>query len=335
MTSFPDWPEPAFVSTNGIRMAVYEAGPATAAPPLILCHGFPELAFSWRHQVRDLARSGFRVLAPDQRGYGASDAPAEVAAYDLEHLCGDLIGLLDARGIEKAVFVGHDWGGAVVWQMGMRHPERTAGIIGVNTPHRPRPPIDPIAVFRDRMGEEMYIVHFQKPKEADEILARDVARTMNFMMRKPPKGAVAPSAGFATQRTEGQGSVFPLVRMIEAYDPAFDPRETFLTDAEMQVFVDAFTRTGFTGGINWYRNITRNWERSAHLSDRIEVPALMIMAENDVVLPPSSADGMEDYIPRLEKRLVRDSGHWTQQERPDDVTAFIAEWMGNTFPQRS
>jgi pimeloyl-ACP methyl ester carboxylesterase len=185
------------------------------------------------------------------------------------------------------------------------------------------------------MGEEMYMVNFQKPKEADEILARDVGRTMGFMMRKPPKG-VAPSAGFATQRSEGQGSVFPLVRMIESYDPAFDPRETFLTDAEMQVFVDAFTRTGFTGGINWYRNITRNWERSAHLSDRIDVPALMIMAENDVVLPPSSADGMENHVPRLEKRLVRDSGHWTQQEKPDELNAILVDWLVRRFrPQAS
>jgi pimeloyl-ACP methyl ester carboxylesterase len=330
MPSYPSWPEPSFVATNGIRMAVYEAGPAEGSPPLVLCHGFPELAFSWRHQLIELGQRGFRVIAPDQRGYGLTEAPAEVASYDVEHLCGDLLGLLDARGIGKAVFVGHDWGGIVVWQMGARHPERCAGVIGLNTPYIPRAPADPIAIMRERLGEEMYIVHFQKAGEADEILARDVFRTMNFMMRKPPKSA-SPSAGLNSQRGDGSGSVFPLVRMIEAYDPSMDTRETFLTDAEMQVFVDAFSRTGFTGGINWYRNMTRNWERGATIADRVEAPSLMIMAENDPVLPPSAADGMEKYVPNLEKRLVRNSGHWTQQERPDEVTSIIIEWMGKTF----
>lgn len=331
MQSFPDWPAPTFVETNGIHMAVYEAGPPEARPPIVLCHGFPEIAFSWRHQLRDLPKHGHYVLAPDQRGYGLTDRPDAVEDYDLEHLCADLVGLLDAKGIQQAVFCGHDWGGFVVWQMGLRHPDRCAGIIGVNTPFTPRAPADPIEIMRKRMGEEMYIVHFQKPGEADAALAKSVANTMDLFMRRPPPGPAPQSAGLSSER-QGDQSVFPLVRMVEAYQPQFDTRETFLTDAERQVFIDTFTRTGFTGGINWYRNFTRNWARSAHIKDHVAAPSLMIMAEKDAVLPPSLADGMERYVPNLEKKLILGSGHWTQQEKPDDVTAAIADWMKRTFP---
>jgi len=324
-------PPVQYVQTNGIRMAVYEAGPATARPPIVFCHGFPELAFSWRHQLRDLGKRGLRVLAPDQRGYGLTDAPKPVEAYDIENLCADLVGLLDAKGIEKAVFCGHDWGGIVVWQMALRHATRVAGVIGVNTPFMARSPIDPIQIMRKRMGDEMYIVHFQKPSEADAVLGADAGKTMSLFMRRPLDGDMSVSAGLATERKEGDPSVFPLVRIVEAYDPAFDPRERFLSDEEMAFFVDTFTRTGFTGGINWYRNFTRNWERSAGIVERVDAPSLMIMAEKDAVLPPSSADGMEKWVPNLDRHLVKGSGHWTQQERPEEVTRVIADWMKKTF----
>ncbi|MGE0046249.1 MAG: alpha/beta fold hydrolase [Hyphomonadaceae bacterium] len=312
-------------------MAVYEAGPQDAKPPIVLCHGFPELAFSWRHQLKDLGAQGFRVLAPDQRGYGLTDRPTPVESYDIENLCADLVGLLDAKGIEKAIFVGHDWGGIVVWQMGMRHADRCAGIIGVNTPFMARPPADPIEIMRKRMGDEMYIVHFQKPGEADDALAKNVANTMDLFMKRPPEGMEAPqSAGLSTERT-GDSSVFPLVRMVEAYQPQFDPRPKLLTDAERQFFIDTFTRTGFTGGINWYRNFTRNWQRSEGIKDHVALPSLMIMAEFDAVLPPSAADGMEAYVPNLDKVLIKGSGHWTQQEKPEETTAAIASWVRRKF----
>ncbi|MBI1250448.1 MAG: alpha/beta fold hydrolase [Alphaproteobacteria bacterium] len=330
MASLAGWPEPRFVQTNGIRMAVYEAGPKTASPPLILCHGFPELAFSWRHQLRDLGAQGFRVLAPDQRGYGLTDRPEAVDSYDMEHLCGDLVGLLDAEAIDKAVFVGHDWGGIIVWQMPLLHPDRVAGVIGVNTPFMPRPPVDPIAIMRTRMGEDMYIVNFQKPGEADAALAKDVRKAMDFFMRRPPREMPA-SAGLASEKGPDGESAFALLKMIAAYDPAFDPRETFLTAEEFAFFVDTFQRTGFTGGINWYRNFTRNWERAEGRKEIVPQPALMIMAEHDAVLPPSAADGMETHVPNLSRCLIRECGHWTQQEKPGETTAAIADWMRRTF----
>jgi len=329
----PQMPPAQFAQVNGVRLAYHEAGPRTGVP-IILCHGFPELAYSWRHQIKALGDAGRWVIAPDQRGYGASEAPAPVEAYDMAHLTGDLAALLDHLGVDKAIFCGHDWGGAVVWQMPLHHPNRVAGVIGLNTPFMPRAPGDPIEIMRERLGEEMYMVHFQRPGEADAVLARDVGKTMNFFLRRPMPGSPPASGGLATDTERPAGtSAFALVNMVEAYDPTFDPRPTFLTDEEMAFFVDTFSRTGFTGGINWYRNISRNWRASEGVVERVDVPSLMVMAEKDAVLPPSAADGMEAYVTDLEKVLIKESGHWTQQEQPEAVNRVILDWLDRRFPR--
>jgi len=328
-----EMPPLQFAQVNGIRMGYYDAGPRTDQPPVVLCHGWPELAFSWRHQIKALSEAGIRVIAPDQRGYGVTDRPEAVEDYDIEHLTGDLVGLLDHLTIDKAIFVGHDWGGFVVWQMPLRHPGRVAGVVGINTPHMARAPADPIQIFRQRFGDTMYIVQFQDPaREPDRIFGSRVEQTFDAFMRKP---APRKDDGSATTAVAGVGAspkvnlAFP--QMIAAYDAKLDPRTPILSPEEKQVFVDAFTRTGFTGGINWYRNMSRNWQRSADLDLTVRVPSLMIMAENDAVLPPSAADGMEQLIPDLEKYLVRDSGHWTQQEKPEEVSAKLIEWRRKRF----
>jgi pimeloyl-ACP methyl ester carboxylesterase len=328
-----EMPPLQFADTNGIRMGFYEAGPKTDHPPVVLCHGWPEIAFSWRHQIKALAEAGIRVIAPDQRGYGATDRPEPLEAYDLTHLTGDLVGLLDHLKIDKAIFVGHDWGGFVVWQMALRHRDRVAGVVGVNTPHYDRALSDPIELMRKRFGDQMYIVQFQNPaREADRIFNSRVGQTFDFLMREPmPRKEALP----AEPVTAGVGAssklnlAFP--QMVAAYDAKYDPRKPILSTEEKQVFVDTFTKSGFTGGINWYRNWTRNWERSAGLDHTVRVPALMIMAENDAVLPPSAADGMERLVPYLEKYLVRGSGHWTQQEKPEEVSAQLIEWRRKRF----
>jgi pimeloyl-ACP methyl ester carboxylesterase len=328
-----EMPPLQFAQTNGIRMGYYEAGPITDKPPVVLCHGWPEIAFSWRHQIKALGDAGIRVIAPDQRGYGATDRPEPVEAYDMEHLTGDLIGLLDHLKIDKAIFVGHDWGGFVVWQMPLRHPSRVAGVVGVNTPHLARAPADPIELFRKRFGDQMYIVQFQDPaREPDRIFGSRVEQTFDAFMRKPvrradttPEEKVVAGVG-ASPRLN---LAFP--QMIAGYDAKHDPRTPILSPEEKQVFIDTFTKTGFTGGINWYRNFTRNWQRSAGLDYTVRVPSLMIMAENDAVLPPSAADGMEKLVPDLEKYLVKGSGHWTQQEKPEEVSAKLIEWRRKRF----
>lgn len=310
---------------NGIDMAYYEVGPREGVP-IIFCHGFPELAFSWRHQLKACEAAGRWAIAPDQRGYGLTSRPEGVENYDMAHLTGDLIGLLDHLGVEKAIFCGHDWGGIVTWQLPLMHPDRVAGIIGLNTPFMRRAPMDPIAGMRAVFGEDMYIVWFQKPDVADAALGADVDKTMRFFMRKPAavEQAAAPPEG---------GSTFAFGAALAAWDKS-DTANQLLSQDELAAFVESFEATSFTGGINWYRNFTRNWEASADLPTRIDgIPCFMIMAEKDVVLSPAMADGMEDVISDLEKALVKESGHWTQQEKPEEVNRLILDWMDRRFPK--
>jgi pimeloyl-ACP methyl ester carboxylesterase len=317
------FPEPKMVKTNGIELAVYEAGPKDGIP-VVLCHGFPELAYSWRHQLPALAAAGYHVIAPDQRGYGRSSRPAAITDYDMEHLTGDLAGLLDAYGLKDAIFCGHDWGGLVVWQLPLFHPKRVRGVIGVNTPFMPRGPMDPIAAMRAVFGEEMYIVYFQKPGVADAALAKDVGKSMRFFMRKSGMKA----ADYAKLPQEQRN--LALVHALAADESTWGGKP-LLNAEETKYFVDAFTRTGFTGGINWYRNFTRNWEKSAGVEQKVNVPGLMIMAEDDVVLSPAMTEGMEQFVPDLEKALIRDCGHWTQQEHPDQVNTIMIDWLKRRF----
>lgn len=322
------FPQPKTVETNGLRMAVYEQGAGT---PVVFCHGFPELAYSWRHQLAAVAAAGFRAIAPDQRGYGLTGAPlddpggeAAIPLYDMEHLTADLAGLLDALGLEKAIFCGHDWGGIVVWQMALLYPERVAGVIGVNTPFMPRPPMDPLEMMRMAMGEDMYVVFFQKYGAADELFARDVAKSVRFWYRKTGMTLAEFDARPAEEKDLAIAKAFAA--------PERDwPGEPLLSPEEAAVYVEAFERTGYTGGINWYRNFTRNWERSADIVERIDVPCLMISAANDVVLRPEMTDGMETYIADLEKHVIPDCGHWTQAEKPEELNALITDWLARRF----
>ena len=229
------FPEPTMVKTNGIDMAVYEAGPKDGVP-VVMCHGFPELAYSWRHQIPALAAAGFRAIAPDQRGYGRTSRPDAVADYDMEHLTGDLAGMLDALGLKDAIFCGHDWGGLVVWQMPLFHPKRVRGVIGVNTPFLPRAPIDPIVAMRTMFGEDMYIVYFQKPGVADAVLAKDVGKSFRFFMRKSGMKATEYAKLPAEQRN------LALVKALEADEGGWGGGQPLLNDEEMKFFVDTFTQ---------------------------------------------------------------------------------------------
>ena len=308
MTHFP---RPKFLETNGVRLAVYEEGEGF---PVVFSHGFPELAYSWRHQLPALAAAGFRAIAPDQRGYGASDSPSEVEAYDIAKLTGDLVGVLDSLGLEKAVFCGHDWGGLVVWSMGQLHPSRVLGLIGVNTPFMARSPMPPIQMLSQMMGPEHYIVHFQKRGDADSRLAKDVARVFDVLMRRGIK-----MADLDTSR-----GIQNLATIVETGELRGVP---MLSDSERDVFVRAFERSGFTGGINWYRNMDRNWRLTADSPQTISVPSLMVMAEDDFALPPALAEGREARVPNLEKVLIRDCGHWTQQEKPEELNRILVDWL--------
>lgn len=320
-------PPVKYAAVNGVEIAYYEAGPREGVP-IVLCHGFPELAFSWRHQIKALADAGRWVIAPDQRGYGLSSKPTEVTDYDIDQLTGDMAGLLDHLGVEKAIFCGHDWGGIIVWQMPLIHPDRVAGVIGLNTPFTPRAPADPIAIMRNRFGPDMYIVWFQTPDDPEATLGADTTKTMSFFMRRPAALAAAPAGGLSSG-----GSTFAFKDLLKMWDGKTGG-EPLLSPEELAVFADAFREGGFFGPVSWYRNFTRNWQRAETLPTRVDgVPCLMITAELDAVLTPEMAEPMKHFVGDLETHMVRGSGHWTQQEKPEDVNRLMLDWLDRRFPK--
>ncbi len=311
-TSFP---EPAFIETNGIRMAVYEEG---QGPAVVLLHGFPELAYSWRHQLPALAQAGFRAIAPDQRGYGRTDVPARVRDYRIEELIADIHGLLDALELESASFVGHDWGALVLWQMAVRAPDRIDRLIALNIPHYPRLPIDPIQIMRERFGDDFYIVNFQDSDEADSTFARDPAHFIDVMMRRKQ---------ISREQFEQLPADRKSLSLLKVVARSESSGEALLTDAERDYYATAFANTGFTGGINWYRNWTLNWETQAGFDDRVRIPALFIGAVDDIVIAPEHIEGMKPLVEDLEIHMLEDCGHWSQQEKPDEVNRLMIDWL--------
>ena len=309
------------VPLRDLRLAVHAAG---EGPAVVLCHGFPDLAYGWRHLMPALAAAGYRALAPDQRGYGLTGGPPAVEAYDIHHLTGDLVGLLDALGVERAIFVGHDWGGSVAWMTALLHPMRVAGVIGVNTPHYPRPSSAPIERLRAMFGDSYYMVAVQGSDAIDRAMAADVRRTFVQIARTgvPPDETLGGWLG-------PDGRMRTMVEFV-AGPPM--PGAPLLSEADLSVYVDAFTSTGFTGGLNWYRNLDRNWATTPHLTGaRITAPALMVTAEWDVLLPPAAADRMRPLVPDLETVMIPRCGHWTPQERPAELAALVVGWLGRRF----
>lgn len=319
-----DFPGPSFIQTNNIRMAVYEQG---SGFPVVFCHGFPELAFSWRHQLPALAASGFRAIAPDQRGYGRTYKPAAVEDYDIRHLADDLAGLLDALGLDKAVFCGHDWGGHVVWEMPILHPDRVAGVIGINTPHRyfRRMGADPIAWLLENFSAGNYRLAFLQEGIENGLTPDLLPRFFNGLFRARP----ITMAEYLASPPKVRNLEFEFI-METALNPEPAGRR-FLSKEQLKVYVDAFTAGGLTGPINWYRNLVRNTKILAGTSDRITVPCLMISSEDDIFLPPDLTDGMEEYVPHLEKHLIRECGHWTQAEKPNEVNRLVLDWLRSRF----
>jgi pimeloyl-ACP methyl ester carboxylesterase len=287
------------IATNGIELNVLEDG---AGPLVVLCHGFPELAYSWRHQIPALAGAGFRVFAPDMRGFGRSSTPSEIEAYDVVTLCADMTGLLDALGEQSAIFVGHDWGANVVWQLALQQPQRVRAVAGLSVPFIPRAPAAPIPIMRRHLGEDFYIVWFQQPGVADAALAQDVRRTLTT------------SRQWTAQWAQEEARRGP---------------PPWLSEQELNVYVEAFERTGFTGGLNWYRNIDRNWELSEPFAERrIEQPAMFLTGELDPVRNFMPAEAMSGWVTDLRAEIVVEgAGHWVQQQAPEQVNAALLEFL--------
>jgi len=305
-----------------VTLAVHEQG---EGPAVVLCHGFPELAYSWRHQLPAVAAAGFRAIAPDQRGYGESSRPAAIEDYDIEALTGDLVGLLDALGIEKAVFVGHDWGGLVTWSMPVLHPERCAGIVGVCTPYLPFPDLEAIRQSFGGEDERFYILWFQEPGRAERTLDASVRTIFEGLLRRPrPPEEMARRA-----LASGKLDLNPFREPARLAELTGEP---IVTPDELEVYVQSFERSGFAGGIHWYRNLARNAARHPEIGrQKLELPCLMLTAEWDVALRPALAAGMPALCADLERHELAKAGHWVQQEFPDALNLLLVDWLRRRF----
>lgn len=311
------------VETNGIRLHIAEQG---TGPTIIMCHGFPESWYSWRHQLSALAMAGFHAVAPDMRGYGQTDAPAEIDQYTLLHLLGDMVGLLDALGAPRAVIAGHDWGAPVAWQAARLRPDRFPAVVALSVPYAPRRPARPTSVMPQTEDAVFYQLYFQEPGIAEAEFERDVRGTLRRMLggdfssaaEGPPArgvGMVPRQGGFLSQRP----------------DPSILPG--WLSEADIDFYTAEFSRTGFGGGLNWYRNIDRSWELLAPFDGvPVSAPALYIAGDRDLVVRFPGMNlllpNLSRFVPQLRQTIMLSGcGHWTQQERPAEVNGAMIEFL--------
>ena len=310
------------VATNGICMHIAEQG---TGPTVLLCHGFPECWYSWRHQLSALAQAGFHAVAPDMRGYGQTEAPQEIERYTLLHMVGDMIGLLDTLGIAQGVIVGHDWGAPVAWHAAQLRPDRFRAAIGLSVPFRARGTVRPTSVMPRTDDAVWYQLYFQEPGVAEAELDRNV-RT-SFRIGRINVSGDAPPRPQPFGMVPLQGGLFARV------PPVPPPLPAWLTEADVDYYTSEFTRTGFRGGLNWYRNIDRNWELLAPFDGvPVSVPALYIAGDRDPVVKFPEMDrhiaDLPKFVPNLRGPiLLPGCGHITQEERPAEVNAAIIDFL--------
>lgn len=311
-----------FIETNGMRMHIAEAG---QGPLVLLLHGFPESWYSWRHQLVALAHAGYHVVAPDQRGYGQTDCPTEIDQYTQLHLVGDIIGLLDALEEEQAVIIGHDWGAIVAWNVALLRPDRIRAVAGLSIPYIPRGALSFLSMMRAMLGDRFYMAYFQQPGVAEAELERDARATIRTLLYSGSANAPA-------------DKVAPLWIVPEAgglLDIMLYPETlpSWLTEKDLDYYTSDFERTGFSGGLNWYRNLEKSWElMAAWTGAPLLIPALYILGERDsFVNYPGSQDmiaSLPIFMPRLKETLILpDCGHYTQQERPAEVNAALIAFL--------
>jgi len=305
-----DFPAPTLIPVNGVTLEVFEAGQENKGNPIVLCHGWPEHAFAWRHQIPVLVEAGYHVIVPNQRGYGNSSCPAEVTAYNIEHLTSDLVALLDHFGYEDATFIGHDWGANVVWSLALLHPDRVSKIINLALPYQARTEKPWIEFLEEFLGGDYYFVHFNRqPGVADAVLDQNTPQFLRNLLRKnvplsPPE---------------------PGMMMINLARDETPLGEPLMSDEELALRIASFEETGFTSSINWYRNLDRNWHILADVDPIIQKPALMIYGERDLI--PKS-ENLADFVPNVDVASI-DCGHWIQQEKPDETNLTILNWLKN------
>lgn len=306
-----NFPEPSMITCGDVELEVFQAG--EGGIPVVLAHGWPEHAFSWRHQVQALADAGYHVIVPNQRGYGRSSQPDDVNAYDCHALTSDYNNLLDALGIDKAVFVGHDWGAILVWHHALLNPERVMGVANLSVPFRVREDADPVAFWEKMVGQDFYIVHFNRqPGVAAKAFEKNPRRFLTNLYRT--KQWLDKSE--TSEKQPAGGSIIRLA------DEDVNQGELMMSEEELDVFVSAFEHSGFHAPCNWYRNFTRNWETTADVEQKVVHPSLMIFGKYDMV-PEMD---MSEYVADLETHQL-ECGHWIQQEQPAATNEILIEWL--------
>jgi pimeloyl-ACP methyl ester carboxylesterase len=315
------------IEVGSVRLRVAEAG---EGPLVVLLHGFPESWYSWRHQFGPLAAAGLHVVAPDQRGYGGSDRPARVDAYTIMHLVGDVIGLVHALGEQHAVVIGHDWGAPVAWAAAQLRPDVVTAVAGLSVPPTPRSPAPPLQILQARFGGRFYWNVFQPPGIVDASLAADVDDTLRRFLYALSGDNPGTRQGAADLSLVPDGGRF--------LDGLPRPAELppWLTEADLATFVESFTASGFTGGLNWYRNIDRNWELTAAWQHApIQVPALHLAGDRDLIYALPGTAALVAALPSLHPQMrdpiiLPGCGHWIQQERPTEVNAALLDFIAST-----
>jgi pimeloyl-ACP methyl ester carboxylesterase len=314
------------IGTRDIDLHIAEAG---SGPLVILCHGFPESWYSWRHQLHALAEAGFHAVAPDMRGYGRTDAPEPIDSYTLLHLVGDVVGLAGALGVDRFAVAGHDWGAPVAWHCALLRPDIVRGVIGLSVPFIPHGKTRPTSVMPQDEHELFYQLYFQTPGVAEEELGRDPRATIRRLLYSSSgdaPGRADPAArGFMGMVSRQDGF---LARM---QDPETLP--IWLSEADIEFYSAEFARAGFRGGLNWYRNIDRNWELlAAYAGAKVAVPALYMAGDRDAVLRFKGMDrlipNLKAFVPQLRETVILPGcGHWTQQERAAEVNDAMIRFL--------
>ncbi len=313
------------IDANVLRIHFAEAG---EGPLVLLCHGWPESWYSWRHQLQALAEAGYHAVAPDMRGYGGTSKPEEIERYTIFHLTGDMIALAAALSPDKAVIIGHDWGAPVAWHAALLRPDRFRAVIGLSVPYRHRSSIIPTSVMPRRDDAIFYQLYFQTPGVAEAELQRDVRTTLAKLLYSasgdvPRRGGAGGGDVGMVSRDAGF-----LTRMLS---PSVLP--AWLTDADLDFYAGEFARAGFRGGLNWYRNIDRNWELMAPFAGaKIKVPALYMAGDRDLVVAFRNMDkaivNLAQFVPQLRGSIILPGcGHWTQQERAAEVNTAMIDFL--------
>ncbi len=321
-----DEPVLSFVEANGIRLRIAEQG---EGPLVLFLHGWPENWYSWRHQLRAVAAAGYRGVALDLRGFGASDAPPEIEDYDVLDIAGDVLGVLDALGEETAVLVGHDWGAALGWQIALLHPQRFNGLAMLSVPFAGRSAAPPLESWRRRFGDNFfYVLYFQEPGVAEAEFEADLPGFLRRVYTSPGIDVDPPEI---TDPKASAGGWLPRL-------PSFRELPPWFTQEDFDHCLAELERSGFRGGLNYYRNFDRNWHLTEELAGRkIEVPVIFLAGDQDLVIQmfgvseaPQLIGLMQPWIPQLRSaELLPGVGHWIQQERPEEVNSALVEFLGS------